>query len=182
VALAASPQDAYDLLRSAAADPDPCIVIEARAFYQNKAPVTFSTGAEAVGKARLLKNGKDGAIITWGTMVPRAIEAAEQLAAKGQDVAVLDLRWLSPIDETAIQEVVREAGGNVLIVHEAVRSGGFAGEIAMRINELCADQKLSIRRLTTPDVRMPATPNLQKVLIPSVERIVAEVQGLLAHE
>lgn len=179
VALAASPQDAYDLLRSAAADPDPCVVIEARGFYQNKAPVTFSKGAEPVGKARLLKSGKDGAIITWGTMVPRVAEAAERLAEDGRDVAVLDLRWLSPLDEDAIRSVVEDAGGKVLIVHEAVRTGGFAGEIAMRINELCPDQELSIRRLTTPDIRMPAAPNLQEVLVPNVEKIVAAVQDMM---
>lgn len=182
VALAASPQDAYDLLRSAAADPDPCVVIEARGFYQNKAPVTFSQGAEPIGKARQLRDGKDGAIITWGTMVPRAVEAAERLAAEGRDVAVLDLRWLSPLDENAIRAVVSEAGGKVLIVHEAVRTGGFAGEIVMRINELCPGQELSIRRLTTPDIRMPAAPNLQEVLVPSVERIVAATQDLMAQE
>lgn len=167
------------MLRSAAADPDPCVVIEARGFYQNKAPVTFSKGAEPVGKARLLKSGKDGAIITWGTMVPRAAEAAERLAEDGKDVAVLDLRWLSPLDEDAIRTVVADAGGKVLIVHEAVRTGGFAGEIAMRINELCPDQDLSIHRLTTPDIRMPAAPNLQNVLVPSVEKIVAAVQDMM---
>lgn len=179
VALAVTPQDAYDLLRAAAADPDPCVVIEARGFYQVKAPVTLSEGAEPVGKSRLVKDGKDGVIISWGTMVPRAQEAAERLSAEGKDVAVLDLRWLSPLDERAIAETVRKAGGKVLIVHEAVRTGGFAGEIAMRISELCPDQNLVVRRLTTPDVRMPAAPNLQDVLIPSVDRIAAAVQHLM---
>jgi 2-oxoisovalerate dehydrogenase E1 component len=179
VALAASPQDAYDLLRSAAADPDPCVVIEARGLYQMKETVSFSTGAEPAGKARLLQDGSDCAIITWGTMVPRAKEAAAALKERGVDETLLDLRWLSPLDEPAIARAVGAAKGRVLIVHEAVRTGGFAGEIAMRVNELAPHPSLTIRRLTTPDVRIPAAPQLQEALIPNSSSIVDAVTEII---
>ena len=179
VALASSATDAYALLRSAAADPDPCIVIEARGLYQIKAPVDLTKGAEPIGKARLRRAGSDVAILTWGTMVPRALDAAESLAGEGIEAAVLDLRWLNPLDEEAMASVVRSAGGRVLIVHEAVRSGGFAGEIAFRLREILGDETpLTIRRLTTPDTRIPANPKLQAALIPSAQTIAAAARRL----
>ena len=113
-------------------------------------------------------------------MVARAIEAAENLATAGHDVAVLDLRWISPLDETALVEAVKKASGNVVILHEAVRTGGFAGEIAFGLSELLPDMSLNIRRVTTPDVRMPAAPPLQEALLPNVAKIEAvakEVMG-----
>lgn len=180
VALAASATDAYALLRAAAADPDPCIVIEARALYQAKSVVDVTLDAEPVGKARLRRKGRDVAIVTWGTSVVSSLAAAERLAELRIDAAVLDLRWLNPLDEEMLRTVVKDTGGKVLIVHEAVRTGGFAGEIAMRIRELEPSQTFRINRLTTPDVRMPSNPSLQAALIPNPESIAQAVQELLS--
>lgn len=173
VALAATPHDAYTLLRAAAADPDPCIVIEARGLYQVKGDVEIAAGAEPAGRARLRRTGKDLAIVTWGTMVGPSLEAAERLAAHGCDAAVLDLRWLAPLDDNALLDVVRSAGGRVLVVHEAVKTGGFGAEIVARLDEaLGGDMKLAIRRVTSPDTRVPAAPTLQAALIPGAGAIV----------
>ncbi len=172
VGLPATPQDAYDMLREAAADPDPCLIFEARGLYPMKANVTRHAAVQAVGKARLHKPGTDIAIVTWGSMLHQALAAAESLAAQGKQAAVLDLRWLSPLDETALLAAAHSAGGRVLIVHEAVRSGGFGGEVAMRLQELwSANTALKVRRLTTPDVRIPAAPHLQAALIPNAADI-----------
>ena len=179
VALAATPHDAYTLLRAAAADPDPCVVIEARGLYPLKGKVEIAAAAEPAGKARLRREGKDLAILTWGTMVGPSIEAAERLAASGCDTAVLDLRWLSPLDESALLDVVKAAGGRVLVVHEAVKTGGFGGEIVAKLTEMLAGGlPLSIRRVTTPDTRIPAAPSLQAALIPRVDTIVAAAAAL----
>ena len=173
VALAATAHDAYTLLRAAAADPDPCIVIEARSLYQVKGSVEIAPKAELVGKARLRRHGADLAIVTWGTMVGPSIEAAERLAAHGCEAAVLDLRWLSPLDEGALLDVVRAAAGRVLVVHEAVKTGGFGAEIVARLHEaLAGEMVLSIRRVASPDTRIPAAPSLQKALIPNADTIV----------
>ncbi len=182
VALAASATDAYALLRAAAADPDPVVVIEARALYQEKADVHLTQGAEPVGKARLRREGGDVAIITWGTMVPRALAAADILARDGIEAHVLDLRWLNPLDETALLAAVNAAGGRIVIVHEAVRTGGFAGEIAMRLHELVGKQKpLWIERVTTPDVRMPSNAGLQASLVPQPADIAARARAIMAE-
>lgn len=179
VASAATPHDAYTLLRAAAADPDPCVVIESRGLYQLKGPVEIARKAETAGKARLRRNGKDLAIVTWGTMVGPSIAAAEHLAASGCDAAVLDLRWLSPLDETALLDVVRAAGGRALVVHEAVKTGGFGAEIVARLYEaLSGEMPLSIHRVTTPDTRIPAAPALQAALIPSTETIIEAAMAL----
>jgi 2-oxoisovalerate dehydrogenase E1 component len=182
VALASSATDAYALLRAAAADPDPCVIIEARGLYQTKGMVDLTDVAEPVGKARLRRAGKDVAILTWGAMVNQALVAAERLASNGIEAAVLDLRWLSPLDETALRQVVETAGGRALIVHEAVRTGGFAGEVAFRIAELLPLRKTIVRRLTTPDIRMPANPEMQSALIPNAETIIAAAAALLGEK
>jgi 2-oxoisovalerate dehydrogenase E1 component len=193
VALAATPHDAYTLLRAAAADPDPCVVIEARGLYQVKGPVEIAATAEAAGTARLRREGTDLAIVTWGTMVGPSLEAAQHLATLGCEAAVLDLRWLSPLDENALLDTVRAASGNVLVVHEAVKTGGFGAEIVARLSEaLDGEMKLSIRRVTSPDTRMPAAPSLQGAVIPNAKIIVdaavaltgeSKTQGLeLSHD
>ena len=179
VAVAANADDAYSLLRAAAADPDPCIVIEARGLYQEKGPVQLVRAAEPVGLARTLREGSDIGLVTWGTMVPRVLAAADELAGLGISAGVLNLRWLNPLDETALVDFAARAGGRILVVHEAVRTGGFAGEIAMRLSELAADgQPLTVRRLTTADTRIPASPVLQDELLPSVAAIVSSARSL----
>jgi 2-oxoisovalerate dehydrogenase E1 component len=182
VALAASAEDAYALLRAAAADPDPCVVIEARGLYPEKGEVALTEGAEPVGLARLRREGGDVALVTWGTMVPRALAAAETLAREGIEARVLDLRWLNPLDEEALAATARACGGRVVIAHEATRTGGFAGEIALRLQELCGkDLALSIGRVTTPDVRMPASAALQSHIVPGAEEIAEAARGLMAR-
>jgi len=178
VALAASPQDAYSLLRAAAADPDPVIVIEARGLYQTKGEVTLTEGAEPVGKAALKRTGKDAVIVTWGNMVPPALEAAGALQDEGHDVAVLDLRWLAPLDWEAVAAATNAAGGKVLVLHEATMTGGFGAEIVARLHERL-DGPLTVRRLATPDVRMPASAVLQSTLVPDRETIAEAVRALV---
>lgn len=126
------------------------------------------------------RSGGDAVIITWGTMVHRSLEAASLLAAEGVDVGVLDLRWLAPLDEAAIAAAVRAAHGRVIVVHEANRTGGFGAEIAARIAEhLLYELDAPIMRLATPDVRMPAAPELQAALIPTAEAIAQSVRQLV---
>jgi 2-oxoisovalerate dehydrogenase E1 component len=175
--LPATPQDAYDMLRVAAASEDPVVLIEGRGLYQRRAEVDFDRVPEPMGTARLARAGSDLAIITWGTAVPEAMEAADQAAAAGIDAAVLDLRWLSPLDDAAIASVVARCGGRVLIVHEANRTGGVGAEIAARIVE--ADRKAVVQRLGAPDIRMPASPVLQAALLPKAGAILSAMRALL---
>ena len=174
VAVAATGQDAYTLLRAAAADDDPCVVIEARGLYPSRGEVTRTRGAETVGTARLHRTGEQVAILTWGTTLEACLLAADRLEVQGVDAAVLDLRWLSPLDEDQIREVVSRAGGRMVVVHEAVRTGGFAAELIVRVQEMLGGElTISARRVTTPDTPMPASPDLQRELLPNADKIVA---------
>jgi 2-oxoisovalerate dehydrogenase E1 component len=181
VALAATAEDAYELLRAAAADPDPCVVIEARSLYQVKGEVTRTQGSESAGIARLRRDGTDLAIITWGVMVGPSLAAAAALAETGIEASVLDLRWLNPLDEVALKRVVAAASGRMLVVHEAVRTCGFGAELLVRTQELFGNE-LAVhgRRLTTPDVRMPSAPELQAALLPNATRIAQAAAELVS--
>ncbi|MGH6937834.1 alpha-ketoacid dehydrogenase subunit alpha/beta [Hypericibacter sp.] len=174
----ATPQDAYDMLRVAATASDPVMLIEARALYQRREAVDFDRVPDPMGKARRLRDGSDLAIIAWSTSVPEALEAADQLSAAGIKAAVLDLRWLSPLDEEAIAAVVAQCKGRVLIVHEANRTGGVGAEIAARISE--SYPGATVRRLGAPDTRIPASPLLQAVLLPKAAAILAAAKELAA--
>ncbi len=181
VGLPSRPQDAYTMLRAAIADPDPTIVIEARGLYQTKGPVSLGGPAEPIGGAAFRRRGGDLAIVSWGATALKAEEAADLLAAEGVAATVLDLRWLSPLDEEAIGEAVSSSGGRALVVHEANLTGGFGAEIAARIGErFFAELDAPVMRLATNDVRIPAAPVLQAAVIPQVGTIVAAARRVLA--
>jgi 2-oxoisovalerate dehydrogenase E1 component len=112
-------------------------------------------------------------------MVPRALAAAKELAEVSIEASVLDLRWLNPLDEGALKQLALNVGGRILIVHEAVRTGGFAGEIAFRLSEMDLNVPLLVRRLTTPDIRMPASAVLQAAVLPGSSDIVRAVRDLM---
>jgi 2-oxoisovalerate dehydrogenase E1 component len=181
IAIPATPQDAYSLLRTATASPDPCVVYEARGLYQTTGAVDFTDAIEPVGKSRLHKPGRDAVIVTWGAMVLVALEAARQLAEEGMDVGVLDLRWLCPLDDDGLRAAVKSASGKVVVLHEANRTGGFGAEIVARLHEFFRnDIALNIIRVATPDMRIPASPILQRALLPTAAKVIDETRRLLA--
>jgi 2-oxoisovalerate dehydrogenase E1 component len=134
---------------------------------------------QPVGQAHLRVSGKDAVIVTWGTMVRAALEAAEALKAEGVQAGVLDLRWLSPLDETTLRIAVRQAGGRAVIAHEANLTGGFGAEIVARLHEGLNDLNLKVRRVGAPDVRMPASTVLSAQLLPTAQTIAAAVKSVL---
>jgi 2-oxoisovalerate dehydrogenase E1 component len=180
IAVPATPQDAYSILRSAVADPDPVVVFEARSLYQSSGPVVVSDQIAPIGKAELRKPGTDAVIVAWGTMVRIALEAAATLEAEGFDVGVLDLRWLSPLDEKSLCQAVESAQGRVVVAHEANVTGGFGAEIVARLHDLLGDNmKIKATRVGAPDIRMPASPVLSQELLPNASRIAAAVRSLI---
>jgi 2-oxoisovalerate dehydrogenase E1 component len=178
VGMPSTPQDAYSMLRAAVADDDPCILIESRALYQRKGSVVAVPDAE-IGGAALHADGDDLAIVTWGRMTDRARAAVETLSAEDVDATLLELRWLSPLDDAALADAVRRCG-RVLIVHEANLTGGFGAEIAAIVADRHFDHlDAPVRRHASPDVRFPASPVLQDALLPSSQSIVAMARDLL---
>ena len=180
VGMPSRPDDAYSMLRAAIGDPDPTIVIEARGLYQTKGEVLLLDTAPPIGGAAFRRRGADVAIISWGPMSLQAERAADELSGQGIQASVLDLRWLAPLDDEAIAEAVSTGGGRVLVVHEANLTGGFGAEVAARIGErFFSVLKAPIRRLATPDVRIPSAPALQTALIPGPSAIVEAARELV---
>jgi 2-oxoisovalerate dehydrogenase E1 component len=180
IGLPATPQDAYSMLRAAVADPDPCVIIEARGLYQLEGVVDPSR-RESVGGAVRRREGDALAMITWGTSVHTCLAAAEALAADGISALVLDLRWLSPLDDAAIDAAVRDAGGRVMVVHEANRTGGFGAEVAARIAESSLDRlDAPIVRVGARNTRIPASPHLQRAVLPTAESVEQAARRLAA--
>lgn len=171
VAMPATVQDAYDLLRTAIRTDDPTIVIENRNLYHGaKELVTVDGPVGPVGNAAVRRSGEDVTVVTWGSMLHRALEAAELAAADGVSVEVLDLRWIRPLDVTAVLKSVSRTR-RVLVVHEAHEFLGVGAEIVAKVAEAGIDLLARPVRLGAPDVRIPAAPSLLAEVIPSVSRI-----------
>ena len=182
VGLPATPQDAYRMTLAAIEDPDPTVLIEFRSLYQMTGEVVTGGPIEPASGARRYGAGSDVAIITWGSMLHTALEASQVLRNEGIESSVLDLRWVNPIDDAAISQVVADSGGRVIIVHEANTTGGFGAEIAARISERhFVDLAAPIIRIGTPDIRMPSAPSLQKALIPNLTNIADAARALVGR-
>jgi 2-oxoisovalerate dehydrogenase E1 component len=182
IGVPSTPQDAHSMLRAAVADEDPVVLFEARALYQRKQMVRLGGRREAVGGARVRREGGDLAILCWGPMALAAEEAADALADRGIEATVVDLRWLAPLDDEAIAEAVVRTN-RVIVAHEANLTGGFGAEIAARIGERhFGDLDAPVRRVGAPDARIPPTPALQGALLPSARSIERAAEELAAQD
>ena len=176
VCLPATVQDAYELLRAAVACDDPVVVLETRALYQQRAEVTLGGPLQPARGSRVMRDGGDVTIVSWSRMVGEALAAADALAAEGIRAAVIDLRWLSPLDLEPVLESV-ERTGRLVVAHEANRTGGFGAEIAARVAAEAFDSlDAPIERVALPDVRIPAAPTLNRALVPNMETVSAAVR------
>jgi 2-oxoisovalerate dehydrogenase E1 component beta subunit len=180
VVMPSTTQDAYSLLQSAIADPNPVIFIEHKALY--RAPYLKvkidPTMKIPLGQAIYRRTGQDLVIITYSAMVHRALEACQILQEQGINCAVLDLRTLNPLDDEAIISAVKKYH-KVLILHEDTMMAGIAGEIAMRIQANAFEWlDAPIMRLTSADTPVPYHPDLEAVFAPSVEKIVESCRSL----
>ncbi|MGI6127784.1 MAG: alpha-ketoacid dehydrogenase subunit beta [Planifilum sp.] len=176
----ATPYDAKGLLKAAIDDDNPVIFYEHKLLYKTKGPVPEEPYAIPLGQADIKREGTDITVIATSIMVHRALEAAETLSREGISVEVLDPRTLVPLDEESIVQSVKKTG-RVLIVHEAVKRGGFGGEIAGVIAESEAFDYLDapIRRLGGAAVPIPYNPVLERAAVPQVEDIVQAVRELV---
>ena len=182
------PSTAYDakgLLKAAIRDDDPVLFFEHKKLYRLPALREVLPKEDYVvplGKARIHREGSDLTIVTYGMMVHESLKAAEQLAAEdGVQVEVLDLRTLLPLDEDAIIESVKKTN-RLLVVHEDTRTGGIAGEIAMRVNEKAFEWlDAPILRVTAIDTPVPYSPPLEDYFLPQVSDIVAAARYLVKY-
>ena len=178
-------RDAKGLMKGAIRDDDPVLYFEHKKLY--RAPFlreVLEPDAEAIplGKARTHREGSDLTIITYGMMVHESEKAAEQLSAElDASVEIIDLRTLLPMDEDAIIASVKKTS-RALVVHEDTRTGGIAGEIAMRISEKAFEWlDAPILRVTAIDTPVPYSPPLEDYYLPQVSDIVAAGKYLLKY-
>lgn len=180
----ATARDAKGLLTAAIRDPDPVLFFEHKFLYR-RVKEMLPAGEEIVvplGEARTHREGTDLTIVTYGGMLYKSDEAAQWLEEQeGVSVEVIDLRSIRPLDIDAIVASVRKTG-RLLIVHEAARFGGFAGEITAQVCELAFEWlDAPIRRVTALDTPVPYAPALEDYYLPQVDDITAAARWLLAY-
>ena len=178
VAVPSNAEDAVGLLRAGLRGNDPVIFFEHRARLDDswaRRPYPGDDYVLPFGRAKKVRDGDAITIVTWGAMVPRCEAAA---AAASADV--IDLRTLMPWDHEMVLESVRRTR-RCLIVHEDLRTGGFGAEIAAVVaDEAFLDLDAPVARLTMPDIPSPHNPVLLDWAVPSVERIRAKIEELVA--
>ncbi len=172
--------DMKGLMAAAIRDPDPVIVCEHKSLFATKGDVPDGEHLVPLGQAAVVRDGTDATIVALAAMVPRAVEAAERLAADhGIDAEVIDLRTLIPLDAQAILRSVAKTS-RLFTVEENPRVGGWGGEIAALVaDEGFYSLDAPIVRITTPHVPLPSAAVLEDAAIPTVERIVATVRRRL---
>jgi pyruvate dehydrogenase E1 component beta subunit len=179
VVIPSNPADAYGLLLSCIDDDDPCLFVE-------NMPLYWTPGAEPVrgqkipiGKAKIVRPGRDVTVISYSRQVLDAVAVATSLAADGIDVEVIDLRTVSPLDEVTILESVARTR-RAVIVHEATRNCGVGAEVASRIHENLHGQLLApVQRLGSAFCPVPFSKPLETAFVPGAQGIEGAIRRTL---
>jgi acetoin:2,6-dichlorophenolindophenol oxidoreductase subunit beta len=172
--------DAYGLTKAAIADPDPVVVIENKTLYATKGELPEPPPAVPLGKASIDRHGSDLTIVTYGAIRSAARDAAHQLAERGIEAEVLDLRSLQPWDEAAVLDSLAKTH-RLVIAHEAVEAFGIGAEIAARMADVGFDELDGpIVRVGAPFMPPPFATELEDWFRPSAARIVEAAQRALA--
>jgi pyruvate dehydrogenase E1 component beta subunit len=181
VVMPATPRDAKGLLKASIRDEDPVIFIEHKLLYMTDGEVPDEPYEIPLGLAEIKRSGSDVTLVAWSHMVLKSLQAAEELAADGTSVEVIDLRTLVPMDIDCVLDSVRRTG-RLVIAQEAIKRGGVGSDVAAIVAERAFDH------LTAPIVRVagintviPFNLALEKVAVPQVADIVAGVRSVLAE-
>ena len=171
--------DANGLLRTAIRCDDPVIFLEHKHLYRqtyNKAAYPGPNFMIPFGKAKIVREGTDVTVVTYGATVQRAFAAANQLAEQGTSVEVIDLRTLSPWDQDAVFSSVKKTN-RVVVVYEDSISWGYGAEIAARVADECfAWLDAPVRRVASTDTFVGYAPRLEDAILPQVEDIKRAVE------
>ncbi len=178
----AFPTDAKGLLKSAIRDDNPVIFLEHKWIYRRIKEVVPEDPdfLVPIGRARVVREGADVSIVTYGMLVHWALEAAEELAHRGISTEIVDLRTIQPLDtETVLRSV--EKTSRVLVLYESHRFLGVGAEVAAQIAEEAFEHlDAPVMRLAPPNVPIPFSPTLEDAYLPQVPDIVAAVERLAA--
>ena len=174
--------DAKGLIKAAIRDEDPVVYFEHKFLYRRlKEELPEGDWTVPIGKADIKRAGSDISVITYGAMVHLAVEAAATLANDGIELEVVDLRTLVPLDKERILDSVKKTS-KVILLHEDVRTGGIAGELAAIIAEEAFEYLDGpIMRITAPDTPVPYSPPLEEFFLPKTSDIVRVARQLAAY-
>jgi pyruvate/2-oxoglutarate/acetoin dehydrogenase E1 component len=180
VVMPSTPADAKGLLLAALAGDDPVIFLEPKRLYRTvKEDVPEGRTHVPIGEARIARAGEQLTVLTYGAMVPVALEAAEQAAGRGWSVEVVDLRTLLPLDTATMLASVRKTG-RVVIVHEAPRTCGFGAELAAIVAEQALTSlQAPVLRVTGWDTPFPYT--LEHTYLPDSRRVLAAIEHSMGY-
>ena len=178
VCIPSTPADAYGLMLSCIADPDPCIFVETMPMLWTLGEGFERGTAIPLGKARLVREGSDVTVITYGRQVADAVKLADAVARDGISVEILDLRTISPLDMDAILTSVGKTRAAV-VLHEAVRDFGPGAEISSRIHEALFDTlKGPVVRVGSKFAPVPFSKPLEDAFLPSMADLDAAIRAL----
>lgn len=180
-----APSTAYDakgLIKSAIRANDPVLYFEHKALYRRvKEDLPDGDFTVPIGKAKVVREGDDLSIVTYGAMVYVALEAAGMLAKEHVSVEVVDLRTLLPLDEETVLNSVRKTS-KALLLHEDTMTGGLGGELAARISERVFEYLDGpVVRVTAPDTPVPYSPPLEAAFLPNAEKVVEKARWLARY-
>ncbi len=179
VVMPSTPADAKGLLKSAIRDDNPVVFIEDMMLYFAPGPVPEGEHLAPIGKADVKRPGRDVTVVTWSKMLGVALNAASRLEQEGIEAEIVDLRTLSPLDKETVLTSVHKTG-RLVVLHEATRTGGFAGEVAAVVmEEAFSSLKAPLRRVTGPDIPVPVSPPLERFYIPDEEKLIAAIREIL---
>ncbi|MEY4069970.1 MAG: hypothetical protein RL721_584 [Candidatus Eisenbacteria bacterium] len=182
VVIPSTPSDAKGLLLSALRGEDPVILLEPKRLYRDlkiKEDVAEGAFTVPIGKARTARAGEHLTVLTYGAMVPVAVEAAEAAAGRGWSVEVLDLRTLLPLDHEAVLESVRRTG-RAVILHEAPRTCGYGAELsALLAEQALTSLQAPVLRVTGYDTPFPYT--LEHTYLPDAKRVLAAIEHVMSY-
>jgi len=178
VAMPASPYDAKGLIVSAIRDDNPVVFLEHKLLYGVEGEVPDDLYTVEFGKAEIKRQGEDVTIVATSKMVYTALDAAEKLAEDGIGAEVIDPRTIVPLDIDTIIDSVKKTHA-LVIVHEAVKQGGFGAEIAAQVAEQAFDYlDAPIVRIGAPFTPVPFSPPLEQAFIPNEESIIKAVRAM----
>ena len=178
----ATAYDAKGLIKSAIRDNDPVLYFEHKGLYRRiKEDLPDGEFTVPIGKAKVVREGRDLSIVTYGAMVWVALEAADKLAEEGASVEVVDLRTLVPLDRETVCASARKTS-KVLLLHEDTRTGGMAGELAATITESVFEYLDGpIVRVTAPDTPVPFSTPLEEAFLPNAKKVIEKARWLYRY-
>jgi len=179
VVLPATPADAKGLLKSSIRQDDPVIFLEHESLYGVKGEVPDDEHLVPLGKANVMRSGKDVTLISYSKCVYDAMTAADALENEGIDAEVIDLRSLNPLDIGTVLDSVRKTG-KAIVVYEGWRTGGAGAEIVAQVQEVAFDHlDAPIERVATLDTPIPYNARLEKAALPSPAQIIEVAERML---